>query len=889
MFRKTKVCTGLMLAFGGAITLPALAQQTLERVEITGSAIKRIDAETAVPVTVVKMDDLKKQGVTTIEQALATISASQSILGTSQAVGAATGGASFANLRGLGQNKTLVLLNGRRLANNTIDGSAPDLNMIPFAALDRVEVLRDGASALYGTDAIGGVINFITKGDLTGGTVTVQAEAPQHAGGKSYNASIVAGTGDLAKNGFNILGALDLQKQNRIRASQRAFGSTGYIPGMGIFRSSGSSDPANYDQGGAGANPAGPACNSNPFIFHQSGFTCREDFAKYVDLVPQTERESGYLRGTLNLNQDHHLNVEYLVSRFVGGTQIAPVPFAALTMDPGTPFFPGNGITPAPTNFTIDPTQPINLRWRDTANGPRQEEDRNLQQRFTVGLEGVLAGWDYNTAITFNQNKNTHNTTGGYADGDIITPGVQTGIINPFGDQTAAGQALLDSALVKGKLYGGKMDMYTVDGHASRELGDWAHAGRPAQLAVGAEFRHEKIAFAADPVNAARLVASTGIDPGLNDGGSRSVAAIYGELNVPLSKTFEITGALRYDKYSDFGNTTNPKVSFRWQPNQQVLLRGAYSTGFRAPSLFELNNPITYTNTANAWNDPIRCPGGVVQPGFSEASVCNTQFIVQNGGNKNLQPEKSKSLTYGLAFEPAKDFTATIDFWVVRLTNQINVLPDTLIFADPTKNAGLFHRAPDGHLSIDGSECPGTNCGYITDTTDNLGGLNASGVDLGGTYRMRTAGSGTFTFGFNGTYITKYEYQQERNGVWLQNAGTYSGSGPIMRWQHMISVAWNQGAWGAGLVNRFKTAYWDQNDPNQVDPQFFDRVASYSLWDTYASWSPTKAILLTAGIHNLFDRNPPFSNQGATFQVGYEPRLTDPAGRSYYLRASYSF
>jgi len=170
MIMEKVMARSLRLVFAGSAALvlaqPALAQQAdapVQRVEITGSAIKRIDAETAVPVTVLRMDDLKKEGITTVEQVMANLSVSQSSQGTSQSVGSSTGGASFADLRGIGANKTLVLLNGRRLANNAFDSSAPDLNMIPFAAIERVEVLRDGASSLYGSDAVGGVINFITK------------------------------------------------------------------------------------------------------------------------------------------------------------------------------------------------------------------------------------------------------------------------------------------------------------------------------------------------------------------------------------------------------------------------------------------------------------------------------------------------------------------------------------------------------------------------------------------------------------------------------------------------------------------------------------------------------------------------------------------------------
>ena len=892
-FKKTQLSASLIAALGCYAVSPAAIaqQQNLERVEITGSAIKRIDAETAVPVTVLKVEDLRKEGVTTVEQIIQRISASQSQQGSSQSVGLGTGGAAFADLRGLGQNKTLVLLNGRRLTANAIDGSAVDLNVIPFAAIDRVEVLRDGASALYGTDAIGGVINFITRKTLIGGSVIACFDIPQHSGGKAQNASLVYGIGNLDEDRFNILGAIDYQKQDRLSASQRPFSATGFIPDRGVFRSSGSTDPANYSQGASpAANPAGPACNANPFIFHQTGAACREDFSKFVDLLPKTERISGMLNGTLKFSPDNQLNLSYFVTRNTNETLIAPVPFSALTMNPGTPFFPGNGITPAPTNFVINPALPIKIRWRDTPNGGRAQRDTNDQQRFVAALQGAIAGWDYDTGLTYNVNKVKSDLTGGYADGTIITNGVKTGVINPFGDQTAAGQALLASALATGNLTHGKSETYSIDAKASREVGDWLGAGRPAALAIGAEVRREKISYAATPDFAARVVSSTGFDPTLDQSGARTVAATYVELNVPIIKDLEITGAVRYDHYSDFGSTTNPKISFRYQPLQQLLFRGAYSTGFRAPSLYELNNPTSFNNSANAFDDPIRCPKGVAIPGVSASDNCNTQFITLNGGDKTLKPEKAKNATLGLVYEPVVGGSLGIDFWWVRLTNQISVLPDTLIFADPVKYASLFHRAPDGSLSIDGSQCPGATCGYVSQLTSNLGDVNSNGFDLSASYQWKSGGYGNFRAALNSTYVAKYEYQQEQGGAFLQNAGVYSGTSPIFRWVHNLSVDWTLGAWGAGVINHYRTGYTDQNEPDQVsDPSFYGRVGSYTTWDTYGTWAPIKSLSLLVGVRNVFDRNPPFSNQARTFQTGYDPRYTDPAGRTYYVRGTYSF
>ena len=901
MFKRTKVCTGLMLAFGSAAALygtgvMAQAQPTeLQRVEVTGSAIKRLDVETSVPVTIMKMDDLKREGIVTVEQVLAMVAGNQSLTGTSQSVGAQTGGAAFANFRGLGQNKTLVLLNGRRVANNSIDGSAPDLNMIPFAALERIEVLRDGASSLYGTDAIGGVINFITRKDMNGGTITLGADKPQHDGGQSTNANIGFGFGDLTKDRFNVMGFVDFQKQDPVHAAQRPFATTGLIPEHGVSKSSGTPDPGNYgftgvDGKGHSSNPSFPDCNA-PFGFPR-GSKCRYDYTHWVDLVPDTERVSGFLRGTLALTNDAQLNAEYFVVKGTNKTLIAPVPYAALSMDPNTPFYPGNGITPAPTNFVIDPTKPITVQWRTGALGGRAQQDDNKQQRFVLSLDGAAAGWDYSVGYAYNTNSVTSNLTGGYSDGTIITPNVKNGTFNPFGAQTAAGDALLQSALAKGTLTVGEGKVSSVDAHASREVGDWLGAGRQAALAVGAEFRHEDFSFKANEAFAQTVVASTGVDPATNSAGKRDVYAVYGELNLPITKQLDITAAVRYDRYSDFGGTTNPKASFRYQPVDSLLFRGSASTGFRAPSLYDLYAPQTFTNTANSWDDPkAGCDAnGVPQnPGFA-STACQQQFMSLAGGNPKLKPEKSKNYTLGMVIEPVKDLSMSLDFWWIHLSDQIASLPDTTIFGDPVKYDSLFVRNPNGQLSFDGSQCPGAQCGYVSDTTSNLGGVNTQGIDVTVNYRLRTESTGTFNFGLNGTYVNKYEYQNEVGGAWIQNVGIYSGSGPIFRWQHSLTAQWSYAGFGLGITNRYKTGYLDQNDPNQVAAGFTDNnVGSFSLWDLNGSWAVTKQFTLIAGVKNVLDTAPPFSNQGATFQVGYDPRFADPTGRAYYLRGTFTF
>jgi iron complex outermembrane receptor protein len=868
-----------------AASQPSLAQQnSLERVEITGSAIRRVDAETALPVTVLKVDELKQQGFTSVEDIVNTIAGNQSLIGSTQAVGGITGGAAFANLRGLGANKTLILLNGRRIANQAIgqagDSSAPDLNSIPLGAIERIEVLRDGASSLYGTDAIGGVINFITKKDYAGAEVSAQYTSPQHAGGKSWEANAGFGHGDLDKDKWNVFGFVDAQHQDVLTTPQRSsFARAAKTSSTGF--------PGSYSQGGASVNPFAPACNQQ-FQTPSSATNCAYYYWNWVDLIPKTDRLTGMIKATIALPGDHQIGLEYMVAKTTVSTNVAPVPEGALTVNPGTPYYPGNGITPPPpSGVVIDPTLPIKLRWRAVPAGQRKDRNDTTQQRFVASLEGTLAGWDYSTGLSYNKVTTTDNLTGGYVDDSIIRNAIATGLVNPFTPTLDAAQtAIVQSAVLNGKLFDADGTTLGADGRISRELGDWFGAGHKAAIAIGAEWRHEKYAQLANSAYASSVVSSTGFDPNTDNEGKRSVWAVYGELAVPVTKSLEVTASARYDKYPDFGSTFNPKLSARFQPSPMWLARGAVTTGFRAPSLYELHSAQVFTNTANPWNDPVRCPGGNPIPGVSQADNCGVQFQALSGGNPHLAPEKSRSATAGFVLQPAPEFDATIDFWWIRMKNQISALTDTTVFGDPAGYASHFVRASaDGSLASDGSLCntaanPGPRCGYVVLLNDNLGGVNTNGVDVAANYRLRS-GFGNWLFRLQETYLAKYEYQNFKDGPWVQNVGIYSGLGPIFRNQFTVSAQWSKGPWAAGLVNHYKSGYLDADGVNHV--------GEYSTFDLYGSWSPGKQLTLTAGVKNLMDKKPPHSEQGATFQVGYDPRFTDPLLRAYYVRGTYRF
>jgi iron complex outermembrane receptor protein len=906
-FQRKKVASALALLIGAGgtagVVAPASAQDI--RVEVTGTNIRRVEGETALPVTIIRSEDLARQGITTAEQVLSVIPSSQALFGISQGVGLTTGNSSQANLRGLGENKTLVLVNGRRLANFAYSGTegAVDLNAIPMAAVDRIEVLRDGASAIYGTDAIGGVINFILRKDYQGADVSAEYYYPEESGGKSWRATAVAGWGDLEKNGFNVFASIDYRKQDVLRAADRDFANTGIRPDKDFFQFSGTGFPANVSQvfpdgSSVSGNPYYPGCRPsigsvNLEAYGDTPGICRFDFARYIDIIPENEQLTFLGKATFKLGKDHQASIEYLRAETNAVNRVAPTPVTGLSLPANSPYFPGKGSTPGVAG--LDPTQPIGVNWRTLQAGPRTNEPESTQERAIGLVEGtIMGGWDYQVAGTWNRVKTQEDFTNGYVRGPEIRAGVlgqvpgQPGLfLNPFNDPTQAEDAYLQSTRVLGRVIDAKGEVKGIDGRITGDV--WKLPAGPLAVALGAEYREEEFSFDLIEENV-RAALSSGLELATDVAGKRDVTAFFGEASIPIVKGLEATLALRYDDYSDVGSTTNPKVSLRWQPVQQFLLRGSYNTGFRAPTLYELLQPEQITFTSDSYDDPLLCPGGNPVSGSNPARDCGQQFRARLAGNGELQPEKSKTYTIGFVWEPTPIFSVGIDYWHIKLRNQINVLGEQTIFADPVKYADRFFRCGDIPASV-AAGIPDCFTGsgaldaralaYINQPNSNLGDVKTAGYDISLAFRPPATEIGRFAFTLDGTYVDYYDYQREPGGEFVHNVGSYQDSSPVFRWQHVAQVNWTRGPWGVLLVNRHKNGYTDQ-DPIR-------RVGTYSVYDLSATYTGFKNVTLTAGIRNLFDRDPPFSNQITTFQVGYDPRFSDPLGRTYWVRAAYSF
>lgn len=891
MLKKTRLslAVGAALSAGIAGFAPTAfaqttpQQQQFDRVEVTGSLIRRSQAETALPVTSINMDDLARVGVTTAEQAMTFITENQSMTNATNSVGGTNGAASYVDLRALGAARTLVLLNGQRVVNNPYTGIAVDLNTIPMVAVERIEVLRDGASAIYGSDAIAGVVNIITRKEFQGINVNASGTWPDASGGgESYSAGISGGFGSLANQGFNVWGGFTYNKQEALRAVDRPALATGINEDKGMFKTSGTTFPANANNG----NPSYPNCQPPRSLAFPDLFgpdTCRYDYTQVIDLIPYQEQWSFMGRGTIAIGANNQAFLEYFRSYNEIETAIAATPLTGLAISATNPY------------NTIGATS---VGWRMEPAGPRGSRMENTTDRWLAGLEGAGWGWNYAVNALYSASELSNVFTNGYVSRTTIQNGLNGNaplFLNPFGPQGAGGDAYIVGAKVLGEVQSIEGKTWGINANAQREIFNFG-AG-PTILAMGVEFRKEEVEYN-NNFTLIRQAASSGLELAEDAEGDRDVFAVMAELNIPVLKNLEFSAALRYDDYSDVGSSVTPKVGVRYQALDNLLLRASYNQGFRAPSLYDVYAPNSITFTADSWDDPVLCPGGTVNTaaGGISSRDCAQQFQSQQGGNKSLQPEESDSWTIGFVFDVTRNISFSVDYWQTEVQGYVGVISESSIFTDPAKYASRFVRCSQlsaAERTALAATCFGSGdpLAYIVQTQENLGDMKVNGIDLSMQLRSDATPYGRFTLGLQGTYLTKWEQQLEKNGEFFSSLGIYSHENnfPAPRYKQVVQAGWMYEAWSANLANRFTSGYWDQNLTEFGGDYDFNKVGKYSIWDLTGTWQGIKGLTITAGVLNLFDEDPPFSNQGATFQVQYDPRFSSPLGRQWVARVAYQF
>ena len=930
MLKRTTMSKSLLIAFsgtavmsGGAVFAQQSPVQELQRVEITGSSIKRVQIEGALPITTVTKEDIQRSGVTTVEALLQTItstSTANSFQGSALA-GLSTYGISSVSLRGLGDNRTLVLVNGRRLAVFGGSGTAVDVNAIPLSAIERVEVLRDGASALYGSDAVGGVINFILRTDYKGLEIGASYDDPTRGGGgRTKKANVVFGLGNLDNDRYNVMLSADVEKGSALFGRSRDFAMTGniapfiksaatesgriegvWVPGAGLNANKRDkvTNPFGYSSSGYG-NPSAPdhCADINMFSSGKGGVggafdNCKFDSGGFVGLFPAIERTNfvGALKVQITPNMQIFGDALYARNKVTETYQPSPARVAFFSTDTA---FDGSGVDAA---LLIRPTNPfytsivspylqshglasidgktLAVTTRAFLAGPRTEQDINTQTRLVAGLKGTVANWDYEVALTANKSK----TEGGLIDGYFSQLELARVINDPANNWNpwAAG-GVQDAALVS-KLQGAKYIGPTVSGESKSNGIDAVVSGTvatlpagPLQLAAGVNARRDSYKISVPAILGTGDIAGLG-GATLPVDESRTVTALFAELNVPILKNLEGNIAGRTDRYSDVGSTQNGKASLRYSPTSNLLLRGSAGTGFRAPGLIELHQQQSI-NVTEQFTDPAFPADGQIQPNAI------------NGGNVDLKSEKSKQFSLGVGFQPFASLYVGLDWYHIKIDNLI-VVPAALPLVIAARAGHPLYGPNDVTFNPDGT----------VDTVDqrnrNAASALVEGVDV--EVRWKEAFSfGKLSATLNGSYVSKYDYTtlngtQGSVGTIVQGDGTpldVAGLGVVVRWKHNLSFNWTTGPWSTTFVQNYYSGYHDAFDLNGQPHD----VKSLALYDAQLTYSGVKNLVLGVGVKNIFDTNPPLAiGNGSNFQSGYDPTMYDARARTVYVKANYKF
>lgn len=928
MFRNTKLCTGLVLAFGSLAIVPglAVAQQetsTLERVEVTGSSIKRIAAEASLPVQTFKQEDIKRTGVTSVTDFIQQLPVMQGFTVAADSVGGGGGGLTTASIHDIGASYTLVLLNGRRIAPAT-SGTTIDINSIPLAAIDRIEVLTDGASALYGADAIAGVVNFILKKGAAPFTVEVKADRPQHPGAGGRSVAISKGFGDLDTDGYSLFVSASSQKEERLKGSQRDFANTGIInfndPNTGkplqFFNGSSRSIPPNVTLRYTDGNGANKSTSINPYLQINGACPpahvdlgdgqCYFDYTTTVEIAPEVRRDSLFASGSMKLGDtgfrafaDVALNDAHVYAN------IAPYP-AEFSLSKTSPLF-AKYVTPYVSKAVVDGLTSATVKYRLLDMGGRAYDYQSKTTHVVAGIDGVLMGWDVNSALTLSRNNSPQNYVGGFPLAAKFNAALAAGTIDPFpyaaGTMPAAMVSALNATGYSGNYNTTDIKMSGFDARGSREL--FKLDGGAAQLGVGVDYRKTSYTQSANQAVAHSEILFDDDQPEFDL--SRQNAGAYAELLMPFSKQLEMTTSLRYDSVSKVEDSMNKKsagedqsastfkISGRYQPSKEVLFRAAYGTGFKVASMLQIAQPKTdFGVTGGTYECPLNAANGLANHPL--AKYCDTKGQLEEftGGNPNLKPERSNQWSLGAVFEPTNTTSLKLDIWHVSIRDAVTSVDEALIAKFPNKYIDLYTTKTKASTGIQTLA--------ILLAPINIGRQENSGLDYDFLYKSKL-GDSKWTNRFAGTYMWESRYTTPgTDDSWETSLGEYgSNSAVSFRNVFKLSSTVEMGSWTHTLAGNFRDGYKDKhhdidncavntNDANQdcVDVQL--NVPSYSTFDWQTQYRGVKNLVLTAGVFNLMDKQPPLSlrNTGS-HQLGYDPRYASPLGRTYYVSAAYQF
>ena len=873
------------------ITEKAYEYRQFERVQITGSSIIRQETLQSLPVQIITRQDIQNSQAKNLEDLL---HAHPAMLNFSQPsnLGLTRGGYSSASLHGM-PTGTLVLLNGQRLASYprqtiiTTERSGTDLSQIPLSAVDRIELLTDGASSLYGTDAIAGVVNIITLAERKQWEVTAQTRIPDHQKGLGQSLQINGGKGALKRDGYSWVLTAEIEQQDALFGQDRPYTSPGryqfahegasytldgplLTPAQSVPTLSGPSGRlwnALYQNGECPkpyvADRTQPACLYNPY--GDMSLYPKQDMKRlYSQLQWQTSAGIAYAE-LLHSQIDQELysnRWDTYVSRIGSNPS-----------DPGFALAQAQGFTPGQTF----------LQWRPSELGALRQIFHDEYSSLRTGIKGTWAGWDYQTSASWSQSSGswsretaTYPNLGRTTDtARVLTNDALLMPLNSGATSSAQMKALLASLPQPKLLDQGMTQMQALQLNASKAVGEFK--GQDVLLGWGTEWRQHRDRYT--PV--------VSDQPAFN--ASRKIWAQYAELIWPVANHAEISGALRHDQYSDFGHTTNVKLAGKWQWSPQWLLRGSVGTGFRAPTLGQMTETDIFSS---AFTSSTGCSGALNEVaaqlsqnlGRQGQCVNDGRMWLSGKGSRDLKPETSVQQTLGLRFMPSANHSFSVDHWRINMRQTIRQYPGHLVLMDPLNNTQYFTLDAAGRLDL-----------YLPMV--NMGSSVKSGLDLAWIYRL-PIDSGRILFKFDTSHYLKSEQITTPGSAPASDLGQFSAaSGTVtprnvtrwsMAYQHpkgVISTTLNH---TSGYVNQTFSARDTQT--GQIATITGMKVPAFWTLDVQTHYHLTSGVTLRAAIGNIFNREAPLSfTQNTSTVLGVNTNLSAAWGRSLTLGVTARF
>jgi iron complex outermembrane receptor protein len=889
----------------------------IEEVIVTGSAIRRADLDNTLPIQTISEMQIKQSGVTSTSELIAKIPAMQNYIHPGDTVGGGGGGVRSANLRGIGTQYTLVLLNGRRIA-PADSGSTFDLQGIPLAAIERVEILTDGASALYGSDAIAGVVNFILKDSVDGSTIAARYDMPEADGGESWDASFVTGFGDIHEDGYSVVFTYQHTEQEKLAAADRSFAESGFI----FFNHKDYSDPLYFQNSSSNAIPGnayvyGPGVQDplkflNPYfetngqchpqstlVFQTNGidYSCAFDYTSTLQILPETENDTLYLNGAYMVTNDIKLYGTVVYSTGNMTARIAPYPSGQFPLPLDSPLL-DEYVYPYLTDEQMSQVNRVTATWRGIPAGNRTYGFDIDSLNLTFGAEGSTGNIDWDAAYTHTESTNDQSYPDGWLLLDEFLAASRGGLFNPFvyADEVSdEEQEVIDGFVYHGPWDSVTTDMDIIQGTGSMPM--FNMGGGAAMIAAGFDWRTNSYErWVADAnLNEELLFLSPDTPYALE----RDQWGVFVEALFPFAENFEGTASVRYDDVDGVEDTlrgvplddgdsdTTYKLSAMWDITDWISLRASYGTGFKAPSMREIGEPRSEFGVTSA---NFFCPFDASDPLAQYCIPGEQQYNVFREGFAGLEFETSIQYTAGFVLRPTDSFDMTVDYWVIEMEDLVERLTEEQIFGDPVTYRELFTTKTNTATGLEELA--------IIQAAVNVGTKDNEGID----YNLHYAWSPSWAdldFNLRGTHMLESDSSLTGSSLGLFG----NDQQVVFEDKFYFTTAVMMGDWTHTVIWDYKSSYLDQPQTveltNQgpplgqgptVDIQL--TVPSYDLWSYQVRWDTLDTRLgLTFGINNLLDEEPPLTLRtgGAGHQVGFDPRYTDAYGRTYYLRGEFTF